>query len=264
MFVCYLDDSGKDPQSRITTLAGYVARDTGWEAFENAVEPWFEEFRVDVLHAKDLNDTHGDFKGWRVLKKHAFVSRVCQARNPHVLMGMSMSALKQQYRSRAAESDRKRTVTPYSFCMNVILDWLLLDYRIGGAAMSEGVALVLETGHENNPEAEQHFDAVRKEHGLEGILRSISFVPKESCRAIQLADLLAFYSRREGAAVEKARRLGRTAMPMDTMMRIIAEELPHRGFVATDFGPQSEGVPLKILAGRQPQSRRPQSRGQSQ
>jgi Protein of unknown function (DUF3800) len=150
-------------------------------------------------------------------------------------MGMSMSAVKDTYQMRAAESERKRTVTAYSFCMNVIIDWLLRDIRIGVAANTEGVALILECGHENNQEAKQLFCEVRKKHGLEKVLRSISFVPKDESRAIQLADLLAFYSRREAVVLERARRLGKEASPMNTMMRIIGENLPHRGFVATDF-----------------------------
>ena len=236
VLVCHLDDSGKDPQNPVTTIAGYVAREAAWAAFEADAENWFGEYGVKVLHAKDLHDTDGEFRGWPILKKQAFVSRICQARVPHLMMGMSMSAVKDTYHLRSAERGRKRTVTAYSFCMNVIIDWLLRDIRIGGATNTEGVALVLECGHENNPEAEQLFWHVREEHGLEKILRSISFVPKDECRAIQLADLLAFYSRREAVARERARRLGEEVSPMDTMMRIIAENLPHRGFVASDFG----------------------------
>jgi hypothetical protein len=76
-------------------------------------------------------------------------------------------------------------------------------------------------------------------HKIEHLLPSISFVPKQSCRAIQLADLLAFYSRRDGVAHEKATREGRDTCPVETMVKIITEGLPHRGFVATDFGPES-------------------------
>jgi hypothetical protein len=46
-----LDDSGKDPQNPITTVAGYIAKDTAWQAFEVEVEKWFTEFKVKVLHA---------------------------------------------------------------------------------------------------------------------------------------------------------------------------------------------------------------------
>jgi hypothetical protein len=179
------------------------------------------------------------------------------------MMGVSMSALKGQYKIRAAESGRKRSSTPYTFCMNAIVDWILRDIRTGHAANTEGVALILETGHENNEEAKQSFDEIRRMHRIEHLLHSVSFVSKESCRAIQLADLLAFYSRREGVALERAKREGLDTYPMETMMRIISENLPHRGFVATDFGPEADGVPLKILASRRPQSRRPRASGQS-
>jgi len=244
VLVCYLDDSGKDPQNPITTLAGYIARDTEWQAFESEVEHWFAEFGVNTLHAKELHDTDGDFENWSVLKKQAFVSRICQARTSHLMMGLSMSAQKGTYQVRADESSRKRTVTPYTFCFNVIINWILRDFRTCGAANMEGVAFILECGHENNPEAEKAFNDIRKLHNIEHILHSISFVPKESCRAIQLADLLAFYSRRLGEATEKARREGNASHPTDTMMNIIAENLPHRVVVATDFGSNAGGRPF--------------------
>lgn len=68
VLVCYLDDSGKDRQNRITTLAGYVAKDDDWQDFENAVEPIFAHYGVKVLHTKDLHHTDGEFDGWPVLK----------------------------------------------------------------------------------------------------------------------------------------------------------------------------------------------------
>ncbi|MGF1608241.1 MAG: DUF3800 domain-containing protein [Kiloniellales bacterium] len=239
VLVCYLDDSGKDPQNPITTLAGYVATDDQWRAFEAEVEPWFNEFQVSVLHSKDLHNTDGQFAGWRVLKKQAFVARLCQVLSRHVQLGVSMSVLKDAYGARAKESDRKRTSTPYTFCSAVIIDWLLRDIRVGGAANKNGIALILECGHENNPEVEQYFYSVRELHKLQNVLHSISFVPKDKCRAIQMADLLAFYTRRHGVALERAPVDERPDVSPGTMMNIIAESVPIRSFVATDFGPQS-------------------------
>ena len=66
VFVCYLDDSGKDPQNRITTIGGYIAKAEAWEAFEAEVESIFQKRNVSVLHAKEMEDTDGDFKGWKV------------------------------------------------------------------------------------------------------------------------------------------------------------------------------------------------------
>jgi hypothetical protein len=68
VLVCCLDDSGQDPQNPITTLAGYIARDTAWENFEREVEPIFTAYGVSVLHARHLENTDGEFKSWRKLK----------------------------------------------------------------------------------------------------------------------------------------------------------------------------------------------------
>jgi hypothetical protein len=213
VLTCYLDDSGKDPQNPITTVAGYIAREDAWQAFEQEVEPIFAERQVSILHAKDLRNTDGDFK--------------------------NMSALKRSYQEhalqRAAATPSRRTVTPYTFCFQVVVDWILRDVRIGRAANTEGVALVLEDGHENNGQAEREFHWVRKHYGLENVLHSIRFEPKESCRAIQYANLLAFYSRRDGVALLKAQNDSSEAYEMDIMLKIILEGVPHRGFVATGF-----------------------------
>jgi Protein of unknown function (DUF3800) len=246
VLVCYLDDSGQDPQSHVTTLAGYIARDIAWEAFETQVEPIFEKAHVKILHAKDLEATRGEFKGWKILQKHAFVARIFRVLSDHFMLGMSMSAVKNTYAQRAKESKRKRTVTPYTYCFNVIFDWMLRDIRIGRAVWEEGVALILEGGQKNNAEAEQHFYRIRKEHQLEGVLKSLNFVSKDNCRAIQVADFFAFYSRRDSAAMEKAVRGKREHKP-EMMMKIISELGQFRGQIATDFdrGPRFLAGPLE-------------------
>lgn len=178
MLVCYLDDSGKDPQNPVTTIAGYIAKDDEWEAFETEVEPIFTAYKVKILHAKDLEDTDGEFKGWKVLKKQAFVAKICQPLSKHMMLGMSMSCVKAPYKKRALESKRKQPLTPYTYCLNVIINWILGDIRTGRAAHADGVALILECGHENNPEAERQFYKLREKYNIERVLRSISFVPK--------------------------------------------------------------------------------------
>ena len=62
MLVAYLDDSGTDDSSPITTIAGYVARDDAWTAFETDVAPILAGYGVQALHAKDFHDTRGSFK----------------------------------------------------------------------------------------------------------------------------------------------------------------------------------------------------------
>ena len=202
MFVCYLDDSGKDPQNPIATLAGYVARDAAWSLFEQKVEPAFKEFGVDVLHARNLHNTDHDFKGWSWDKKEQFVFRVCEAMAPNVPLGLSFSVDKEVYEARRKESHAQGSdkCTPYTYCLRAIIDWLLEQAEIRAV----GVSFVLECGHGNNTEASHLFHEVRSRHGLERVLGTISFHAKQDSRAIQLADLFAYYSRRRVMRIEAA------------------------------------------------------------
>ena len=236
VLVCYLDDSGTDPQNRIITLAGFAASDEQWAAFEREVEPTFAEYNVGILHTKELHDTDGDFAGWSVLRKQAFIAKVGRALAHHVPLGMSHSVLKSTYEAHAKERLPRRTSSDYAFCFNRILDWCLRDVRVGKVANTEGVAFVLECGNENNPDAEKTFWEVRERYGLQDVLRSISFVGKTSCRAIQTADMLAFYTRRHGQAMEAAPLDERPDVPPGVMLNIILEGVPIYSYVATDFG----------------------------
>jgi hypothetical protein len=243
VLVCYLDDSGGDPQNRIITIAGYIAKAEAWEAFETEVEPIFQERKVSILHAKEMEDTDGDFKDWTVLNKQAFVAQICRCLSRHVLLGVGMGTVKDSYQIRAQERAPKRTVTPYTFTFNALVDYLLRSIFIGKRVREEGIAFILESGNKYNSEAELEFHWWKKNFPeIENVLKSISFVSKRSCRAIQVADLLAFYARRDNQALEKAKREGKNNYGSETMIKIISEKIPHWGFVANEFWGRQQPV----------------------
>jgi hypothetical protein len=197
MLVSYLDDSGKDPQNSITTLAGYAASADVWAEFEREAEPILQGYIGDQpLHATDLYHGEGAFKGWKVIQKQAMVAKLCLKLYPLKPLGVSFSVRKASYATRAAEALkrglRKRTTTPYTFCVTGILNWLLADAEWGKLANEAGLSMILEEGNEHNEEARISLDAIKAAHGLHQV-KSLSFVPKGHCRAIQMADLFAFY-----------------------------------------------------------------------
>jgi hypothetical protein len=240
MLVCYLDDSGKDRANPITCLAGYAAPEAAWRQFESDAEPIFQKYiGSQPLHAMDLYGTRKLYAGWSVLKKQSFVAQVCLKLYPSHPLGVSFSVRKSTYATRAIEALkrglRKRTVTPYTFCMEVILNWLLTDVRCGKLANEKGLALILECGNEHNEEAENALASLKTLHGLEQV-RSLSFVPKTACRAIQMADIFAFYTRRHNRNIEVAGN----EPPVDPVLKVLLEGLGQRSFIATDFGPDIE------------------------
>jgi hypothetical protein len=129
----------------------------------------------------------------------------------------------------------RTTVAPYTFCFQVICDWLLRDIRIGRRVHTEGVKFILEKGHKNNAQAKNEFFWTREHYGLEKVLHAIDFIDKKACRAIQLADLIAFYSRRDGAMLKSKEPDARDDYKADQMIKILCEKIAHRGFVATGF-----------------------------
>ena len=233
MFVCYLDDSGSDLQNPITTLAGYVAREREWSLFEQSVEPVFEKFGVAVLHAIEFHNTDGDFKNWSRERKERFISYVYGAMIPHIPLGLTISVVKETYEAqrKASKAQGEQRRSPYTFGFTVLYNRILDDnnswdddytIRMRNAIRSEGVSFIIESGHRNNREAEISFQEIKRHYNLQRVLGTTSFADKDDSRAIQVADLLAYYSRRHV--------MGK----MDPIFEIIRDHLPHRGFVVTD------------------------------
>jgi hypothetical protein len=233
-----LDDSGTDKENPITSIAGYAASKSAWNLFETRAEPIFQKYiGNEPLHAKDLFHGTGVYKGWKVIQKQSFVAQLCIALySLQPILGVSFSVRKAQYSERSNEAIerglRKRTVTPHTFCVTAILNWLLTDIQVGKMANEDGLELILEDGNKNNNEAAISIDTIKEIHGLEKV-RHLSFVSKGDCRAIQMADLFAFYTRRHNRQIKEAG----AEPPVDPVLGVLLENLRHRTFVATDFGP---------------------------
>ena len=159
MLICYLDDSGKDAQNPITTIGGYVASEEAWAEFEKEVEPYFVERHVSILHAVELHNTRGEFKGWSVLSKEAFVARIAQVASKHVSLA-SVCQLKRETTKTmlsigSIPPDRPWRPTPS--CFQVIVDWLLRDIRIGRRVHEEGIIFLLERASTTMPRPKRNF-----------------------------------------------------------------------------------------------------------
>ena len=232
MFVCYLDDSGKDPYNDIETLAGYITTKRKWEIFEKDVKPVFKEFEVDILHAKKLNDRDGKYRTWDWNKRKRFVSRLCTTFQPHDVFGLSFSVLKETYRARKAESlaEGVGKVSHYAFCFCVIVDALLKPPLIDFGPVS----FIVEDGHKSNPEVRDLFERMKKGHQFGSQLGTISFPTKESSRAIQMADLFAYYSRRHQNGIVASQGKGASPHQPEPILDIINDHLDSYTRVVTN------------------------------
>ncbi len=197
MLTIYLDDSDADTGA-VSTVAGYVADQDGWARFEGMAEEVCQRFNVDVLHCREFDANKGAFKGWSVPHKADFLINIRQAMAGNVHFGISRSVPKDRFKVQKALLNLDHQTGVYGYTFSAIVDELCHGNQTPLAVQvkDEGVAYKVEEGHKNNPELRAIID-FRLSAGTINSASTIEFVKKQSCRAIQIADLYAFYSRRK-------------------------------------------------------------------
>jgi len=198
--------------------------------FEILAEEACYEFGVDVIHASEFDRRHDCFKGWSVPKSIAFLHALGDAMAGNVHFGISRSIPKSHYRMRKQQLGYNPSLSAYGFAFGTIVFSLNHgdEFGLSDRVRAEGVAYRVESGHKNNPDLERYVKS-EVEHGNLHADTSIEFVSKRSCRAIQLADLYAFYSRRRAHRWYKTK--GKLAFLPDVLAMHVQNKLPHHGGV---------------------------------
>jgi hypothetical protein len=204
VLACYLDDSDSTI-SKVETIAGYVADEDGWGRFELLAEKICDRYEIDLVRGRQLDSRKDSFEGWKLPKIERFLEEIGSAMRGNVLFGISRSIEKDRYRvfrQRVLKLDAEHrrmfsNLSGFGFCFgNICHDMRRLEgYGISERMESEGMAFMLESGSRNNPDIHRYV-ASERQHGNLHVSTTVSEVDKRSCRAIQVADLYAFYSRR--------------------------------------------------------------------
>jgi hypothetical protein len=231
---CYFDDSYDENGVPVVTMAGYVGTKESWSDFESDCNPLFGSFGVAVFHAMDFHRNRGEFKGWTVTKKQEFLARWFDLVKVRAGFGISKSVIKQTFENRRPQTGLSKSQSAYGFCFDMVLNELLEHENIRYATENLGamISLKVEDGNKNNSGVLDSYNEIRKKYGLEDRLSGIEFVAKNSCRAIQVADALAYYSRRHAQASEENNR---QPVSYDQYLKIMLERVAHSCRVATDF-----------------------------
>jgi hypothetical protein len=233
VLACYLDDSDATI-SKVETIAGYVAQEEGWLRFELLAEGICRRYEVDLIRGNDMENRKKSFGDWKLPKIERFLEEVGFAMRGNILFGISRSIGKEHYKKfkRAVlKLDREHqrsfaNLSGYGFCFGNIALELKVNEQFGVSEQiqSEGIAYMLESGSKNNPDIMRYVASERK-HGNLHVNTTASEVDKRSCRAIQVADLYAFYSRRR--ANKWARFEGKLEFPPDVHQLHVLPKLMH-------------------------------------
>jgi len=196
VFVCYLDDSDAE-LSRVATIGGYIATPSGWDLFEKHAAKVFTAHGITALRGKDFHHKVGQFKGWSDERRINLVDDLYRPLGQMLTMGISSSAGKTQTKKMKSLDKHYSSVSPYGSTFQMLMGRLFHDDRWALLFRQKGVAFVIEAGNLNNSGLQTYFNAMTKPGApLEEQARSITFVPKNSSKAIQLADFHAFHARR--------------------------------------------------------------------
>jgi len=240
VLTCYLDDSGTHDDCPVITMAGYVGFTPQWLLFEEAAKAIYENYGLVEFHSREFHRTEQPFDGWRRIKKQTYAKEIYDAgRDCRALeIGIAFSVRKDAYAKRKLETGLNAQMSAYGFCFSAILEHLLRDPVFKEILGRNGVDItfVIECGNANDGDVRRIFNETRAKYRLEHKLNSIAFQPKDSSRAIQLADFFAFYSRRHVEATERA---GGEVPEENFYLQQMQDHIYVIGEVATDFHPTS-------------------------
>jgi hypothetical protein len=228
-----MDDSGTSGLP-IVTIGALVAHISKWEEMEPAFEEIMSWYEVPLFHAKEFHDTKGCFAGWKRIKKRGFTDEIFSVAHNQT-MGIAHSMRRAPFLAMKKESGLYQNMSPYGACFSNLMNQIVTHDFLWKAVREEGISLLIETGNANNIEVKQFFEAVESWDVYEGCLKSISFIPKRSCRAIQVADFFAFYARRD--LQNNDRIMGKLVLPMSDYLAIMDKQIPLLMWSTVGFEP---------------------------
>ncbi|MGH6976843.1 MAG: DUF3800 domain-containing protein, partial [Stellaceae bacterium] len=196
---CYLDEARTDKESAITTVGGYVAACPDWLQFEVAADGICADANVSVIHGVDFHHGRRSFKGWNSHDKELFAEKLQAALKPIAILGVTQSAVNADFAKVKKEYKVVQQESVYGWCFRRIVG-IALDDPIIRVCFNEtsnvDIHFILEEGCKNRPDVERIWDEIKRISPMRGRLSALTFAPKESTRAVQMADFLAYHSRR--------------------------------------------------------------------
>ncbi|MCP3414223.1 DUF3800 domain-containing protein [Bradyrhizobium brasilense] len=192
-------------------MSGYIAPEHRWASFETAARRIFDAFGVAELHAKEFNDTKDDFKGWSRRKKEAFVLCLYSELRRNSVLGIDSGIARSAYNRARFELGHYPNQSRYGNCFAWIVDTIMRSDMMQYYATTHKATLkfIVEAGNKNDSDIVRTFDEMKHNpyhRGVVDVMDSVSFVEKGSTIALQMADFLAFHSRRCKTQCDKARR----------------------------------------------------------
>lgn len=164
VFVAYFDAGGstEDPNSRIISIAGWIATEARWRRLEKAWRTICDHEGVSGLHMKDFAHSRGEFQGWAgdETRRQRFLADLAAAIHRHTNRDFSCSLFLDGYRAVDEQYKFHEHVGhPYMIggwaCIQSVREWMakthpddltLFVFEKGDAHQSELLGLLKRDG----------------------------------------------------------------------------------------------------------------------
>jgi hypothetical protein len=192
MFSVYFDAS-KDRHERILSIGGFIATVEQWEEFQREWCALLKTGPVSMMHATDLENLYGEFKGWSFEKKLQFQKIAYGIIRRRVEVGIAASVTLDAYEKEMTGDYRVTHGGPYAFCFRIALtrirEWAIRFNR------TEPMNYIVESGDLGIQEAHDVFTHTL--HGAPKVAAKFLFgtwaeADKRKVVQLQAADVIAY------------------------------------------------------------------------
>jgi hypothetical protein len=221
VFKFFLDDSAR---GGVFAVGGYVAHISQWEKFEEEWRPRLRQAGVDVFHATDFYNAHGEFKGWDYKKQIKFAKLFTAIAEKQTEIGIAHAIDVAAFNELLAPILAARywtphgKVTPLIWCTRTVLA-ALVNRHSQFVPPTQPLQIIFETG-DGVGEAIDYFRGL-KERGAPWLSQIVSFADGDKrVLPLQAADLIVHEAVR--SAIETIHPSGRAKRK--SMLRLVEGE----------------------------------------
>jgi hypothetical protein len=193
MLRCYCDES-YDKDSRIYSVAGFLARDKEWKRVSREWKNRCLKSRVDVYHATDIEGRFGDYahlSNQDVIELNTDLVTLISSSN---LDGWGSSIILEDFRAVSESGEKAKRVlgpSPYFLAMQLFL--VTLACKMYDDNPNYRMAFVFDQQHEFSGRAKKLYAEVKAKNPTAATcMGSLSYADKKKATPLQLADKLTY------------------------------------------------------------------------
>ncbi len=195
MLVAYFDDSNTHDDAATVTLAGYIAPEMNWTAFEKETAELFKNEGIKIFHANKFEARKNEFKGWTPMRQLRFAAEWLDIAKRQVMCGYAVSLLKSDFDLARSDTGLAQEISAFGYSFQIALRRICARGSLWNVICDQGISIVIEDGNHKNRGVAANFQRMLKDNQpLIGRVKSLSFQEKGACHAVQLADFLAYYA----------------------------------------------------------------------